>query len=363
MIAGKGGRGLERIRKDMIALYRSEGLNITISAPSTSVDFLDVTLSSDGSFRPFRKADQITTYVHKLSNHPPSITKNLPAMIENRLNGISSSEEVFNAAKPYYEAALHRSGYPTPSLNFVKQSQSQPTEDQPQQGRRKRNRKRNITWFNPPFSTTVETNVARKFLDLLDKHFPPTNPLHKILNRNCVKVSYSTMKNMEQIIKNRNTQLLQQHVGSNEPSPRQCNCRPRDRANCPLQGNCQTKGVVYKATISSPSTSEEWFYIGLTANTFKTRYNQHTHSFRHKADTELSKKVWELKELGQDYEISWKVIKRGHAYKPGQRFCDLCATEKLEIIRCSKDPRMLNERTELIRACMHKWPHRIGSRQ
>ena len=146
---------------------------------------------------------------------------------------------------------------------------------------------------------------------------PPTNPLHKILNRNCVKVSY--MKNMERIIKNRNRQLLQQHVGVTDPQPSPlCNCRPQDRANCPLQGKCQMKGVVYKATVSSPSTSEEWFYIGLTANTFKARYNQHTHSFRHRADTELSEKVWELKKKGLEYRISWKVIKRGHPYKPGQ---------------------------------------------
>jgi hypothetical protein len=175
-------------------------------------------------------------------------------MIEHCLNDISSSEEVFNAAKSYYEDALERSGYQTPSLNFVERSPPAPPpgEDQPRrEGRRGRNRKRNITWFNPPFSTTVETNVARKFLDLLDKHFPPTNPLHKILNRNCVKVSYSTMKNMEWIIMNRNRQLLQQHVGVTDPQPsRPCNCRPRDRANCPLQGKCQMKSVVYKATVS-----------------------------------------------------------------------------------------------------------------
>ena len=164
---------------------------------------------------------------------------------------------------------------------------------------------------------------------------------------------------MERIIKNRNRQLLQQHAGTSEPQPRLCNCRQQDRAKCPLQGNCQMKGVIYKATVSSPSTSEEWFYIGLTANTFKTRYNQHNHSFRHKADTELSRKVWELKDKGLEYKLSWKVIKRGNPYKPGQRFCDLCAAEKLEIIKCSGDPQMLNERTELIRACMHKWPHRL----
>ena len=40
-----------------------------------------------------------------------------------------------------------------------------------------RRRHRNIIWFNPPFSKTVRTNVGRNFLQLIDKHFPSTNPL------------------------------------------------------------------------------------------------------------------------------------------------------------------------------------------
>jgi hypothetical protein len=41
-----------------------------------------------------------------------------------------------------------------------------------------RRRPRNIIWFNPPFCKTV-----RNFLQLIDKHFPSTNPLHKVFNR------------------------------------------------------------------------------------------------------------------------------------------------------------------------------------
>ncbi len=53
-----------------------------------------------------------------------------------------------------------------------------------------RNRQRNIIWFNPPFSKNVKTNIARNFLCLIDKHFPPNHKLHKIFNRNTVKVSF-----------------------------------------------------------------------------------------------------------------------------------------------------------------------------
>ena len=67
--------------------------------------------------------------------------------------------------------------------------------------------KRNIKWFNPPFSQTVSTNVGKRFLNLLDKHFPPNNQLHKIFNRNTVKVSYSCTPNVGSIIKSHNKNL------------------------------------------------------------------------------------------------------------------------------------------------------------
>ena len=31
-------------------------------------------------------------------------------------------------------------------------------------------RGRTVTWFNPPFNTSVDTNVAGKFVVLVDKH-------------------------------------------------------------------------------------------------------------------------------------------------------------------------------------------------
>ena len=69
-------------------------------------------------------------------------------------------------------------------------------------------RRRNIIWFNPPFSKSVKKNVGKIFLNLIDKHFPPSNPLHKVFNRNNVKVSYSCMENMKSTISNHNHELL-----------------------------------------------------------------------------------------------------------------------------------------------------------
>ena len=65
----------------------------------------------------------------------------------------------------------------------------------------KQKRHRKIIWFNPPFIRFVSTNVAKRFVQFLDKHFPPSNILHKIFNRNIIKVSYCCTQNLGNIIK------------------------------------------------------------------------------------------------------------------------------------------------------------------
>ena len=62
--------------------------------------------------------------------------------------------------------------------------------------------------FNPPFSKNFSTNIGRTFLNLLDTHFPKDNKLHKIFNRNNVKISYSCMDNMTNIINTHNKLVL-----------------------------------------------------------------------------------------------------------------------------------------------------------
>ena len=68
--------------------------------------------------------------------------------------------------------------------------------------------KQNIIWFNPPFIKSISTNVAKTFLQLVTKHFPRCQKLHKIFNRNTVKVSYSCMNNMSNIIKGHNKKVI-----------------------------------------------------------------------------------------------------------------------------------------------------------
>ena len=105
-------RQLEGIKKQICAVFKDEGLAITIEANKKEVNFLDVTMDlRDGLYKPFIKPNDNPEYVHKMSNHPPSILKNLPAGINKRLSSISANEEIFKKATPVYQDALAKSGY------------------------------------------------------------------------------------------------------------------------------------------------------------------------------------------------------------------------------------------------------------
>ena len=117
------------------------------------------------TFRPFIKENNVPLYVHKLSNHPPSVIKNIPAGVNKRLSSISSSEEMFETAAPIYREALAKSGYDF-ELKFDPNASEKSHKN-------KNNRSRDITWFNPPYSAAIRTNIGKEFFNLVSKSFPP----------------------------------------------------------------------------------------------------------------------------------------------------------------------------------------------
>ena len=119
----------------------------------------------NGTYRPYKKANESLLYINTSSNHPPQVIKQLPISITERLSKNSSSKEIFQASEYEYEKALKNSGYQQTQLIFNKKEPR----------KQKRNHSRNIIWFNPQFSRNVTTNVAKRFLDLLDTHFPKSN--------------------------------------------------------------------------------------------------------------------------------------------------------------------------------------------
>ena len=101
---------IDNIRKDVIALLKSEGLFIAINTNLIETDFLDVSFNLEmEKFLPYKKSNNIPLYIHSQSNHPLPITKQLLSMTNRCISNLSSKENEFNEAKPLYESALKSS--------------------------------------------------------------------------------------------------------------------------------------------------------------------------------------------------------------------------------------------------------------
>ena len=288
-------------------------------------------------------------YINVNSNHPSYIKRQIPTMIEDRLNELSSNEEVFNIAKKDYEEALMQSGY-TKKLHF-KQKEDEENRNELQRTREKKKRKRKVIWYNPPYDMAVKTCVAQTFLNLVKKHFPIGTELNRIFNKNTIKVSYSCMPNLGRKIKSSNDKKLQ-GIQNLDVEAFGCNC---DRIPCPLNGHCEIDSVIYKADVEALNHPNKHYY-GLTGGKFRLRYNAHHSSFHnneYRNRTELSKYIWYLTDNGIVPTIKWSIVKRTHTYQPGQKSCNLCICEKYYILSANKDS-CINDRNELVSKCRHR---------
>ena len=102
----------ENLKKKICKIFKDEGLRITIEANINVVNFLDVTFdTSRDIFKPFMKPNDTPIYVNKESNHPPSILKNIPQAVNDRLSRISANEKLFEEAASSYQRALNDSGF------------------------------------------------------------------------------------------------------------------------------------------------------------------------------------------------------------------------------------------------------------
>ena len=188
------------------------------------------------------------------------------------------------------------------------------------------------------------------------KNFPKSHELHKLINKNNNKISYSCTPNMSMIIAGHNKKLLKKyHEDSSREInvPRTCNCRaPR---SCPLDGNCLQKDILYNGKCTADNEPSK-NYIGLTATTFKERFGTHKQSFNHRKhshSTTLSSHFWNLKDSGKNPSVKFSIIRHVKSYSPETGKCPLCTQEKLLILKT--DPATItNTRSELMSHCLHK---------
>ena len=158
-------------------------MKITIQCNSKTVDYLDVTFNlTDSSYRPFNKRNNEIKCMHKQSNHLPSILKQLSLSVERRLSKMSLNEKIFNDAIPIYQKKiiLIKTGY-NHKLTYQKHDQKKDNSKQ---------RKRQISCFKPPYGKNNTAKVGKFFLSLIDNHVLPHHNVHKLFNRNNVKIRY-----------------------------------------------------------------------------------------------------------------------------------------------------------------------------
>ena len=154
-----------------------------------------------------------------------------------------------------YEEALTKSGF-NDDIIYSPVLESSNSE-------RKNTRKRNVIWFNPPYSMNVETNIGKTFLKLVKKDFPRNNSFHKMFNKNTIK-----MRNISSIIASHNKSILR-------PKATEYGCNCRNKESCCLQNQCLTSKIIYEATVVNNRDDEKWIYFGASHTTFKERYGNH----------------------------------------------------------------------------------------
>ena len=166
------------------------------------------------------------------------------------------------------------------------------------------------------------------------------------------------MDNMTNIISSHNKKVTNSNYEANGKT---CHCR--NKSNCPLENKCLTSKIVYKVeTNNGINELCTKIYFGISGAEFKSRYNNHTMSFRNRthendtkiSNTKLSKYIGSLKDQNKDFDNKWSIFKKSYGYSIVSKSCNLCLLEKLVICSFKQKYRILNKRLDLVSKCRHK---------
>jgi hypothetical protein len=96
IIKSKSARLLDKTRKELHKIFEQFDLKITAEINLNVVNFLDVTFGlNNAKHKPYTKHN-------RHSNHPPSITQQLPMAINKRIALLSSDEQTFKESTPLF---------------------------------------------------------------------------------------------------------------------------------------------------------------------------------------------------------------------------------------------------------------------
>ena len=168
--------------------------------------------------------------------------------------------------------------------------------------------KKKVHLLQPPYCQSVQTNIGKLFLNLIDKHFKKSNEYYKIFNRKCIKISYSCPPNIKASINSHNKRILNKPPTDADPY----NCRKK--TDYPVRNQCLTKNTIQEAKIT-PENGDPKIYIGFTRKTFKANFNEHKNSFPKPCKTnphctQLANYLWDLRHNNTKYKVSWYILKK-----------------------------------------------------
>ena len=148
------------MRRDIIGIFKSERLSITIDTNLIETDFLDVSFNLEmDKCSPYRKPNNNPLYIHSESNHPLFITTQLPFITIRHISSLSCYENEFNNTKHLYESALKNRGF-NYGMKFGVLVEGA-----------RRNTNRKVLWSNLTHSLNVKTNIGKVFIKLVTKHY------------------------------------------------------------------------------------------------------------------------------------------------------------------------------------------------
>ena len=158
ILRNSSGPEIERKGKQIIQIFKSCGLNITVRTNLKTVDFFDIRLDLiNNTYQPYRKPNSEAVYINKHSNHLSNILKELLKAINKRITDISCNQDIFDAVETTYEQALRSNGF-NEELKYKNKDSEEQTRNE-----EKRKKRRKIIWFNPPFSLSVKINIGKLF--------------------------------------------------------------------------------------------------------------------------------------------------------------------------------------------------------
>ena len=188
-------------------------------------------------------------------------------MIEKRISTNFCNEIEFARSLPIYKQALRRADTRLSLLlTQIRSTQNLAATE-------------NATLFGSTSHSTIKfpPTSVKLFSTFYVNLFPPNHRLYKICNKNNIKLSYSCTPNMGNIVAAQYKELINQHNSPPKAQP----CNSRNTESGPLLGYCREKNIIYQATVRS--TNNTMNYFGLCETDLKTRYYNHTHSFRNRS--------------------------------------------------------------------------------